>query len=121
MGGDRVCAAAETYIGLVEIGVGLIPAGGGCLFMLERVLDEATGRFPALLTGVGLGAGAALDADLLADRVVKLPGDREAQVAGALGELISYLEFEIKNHPQIPNPDERLESVGELRAAVSGT
>ncbi|MCP4899174.1 MAG: hypothetical protein GY906_19575 [bacterium] len=39
MGGDRVCAAAETYIGLVELGVGLIPAGGGCLFLLERVLD----------------------------------------------------------------------------------
>lgn len=26
----RVQAAAETYIGLVELGVGLIPAGGGC-------------------------------------------------------------------------------------------
>ena len=39
MGGDRVCAAAETYIGLVEVGVGLIPAGGGCMFMLERVLE----------------------------------------------------------------------------------
>ena len=38
MGGDRVCAAAETYIGLVEVGVGLIPAGGGCLYMLERAL-----------------------------------------------------------------------------------
>jgi 3-hydroxyacyl-CoA dehydrogenase len=39
MGADRVCAAAETYMGLVEVGVGLIPAGGGCLLMLERVLD----------------------------------------------------------------------------------
>ncbi len=39
MGGDRVCAAAETYIGLVEVGVGVIPAGGGCCFMLERVLE----------------------------------------------------------------------------------
>jgi len=39
MGGDRVCAAAETYIGLVEVGVGLIPAGGGCRFMIERVLE----------------------------------------------------------------------------------
>jgi len=39
MGGDRACAAAETYIGLVEVGVGLIPAGGGCLLMLERVLE----------------------------------------------------------------------------------
>jgi 3-hydroxyacyl-CoA dehydrogenase len=39
MGGDRVCAAAETYIGLVEVGVGLIPAGGGCRFFIERVLE----------------------------------------------------------------------------------
>ncbi|MCU0302469.1 MAG: 3-hydroxyacyl-CoA dehydrogenase NAD-binding domain-containing protein [Thermoanaerobaculales bacterium] len=42
MGGDRVCAAAESYIGLVEVGVGVIPAGGGCLFMLERVLEGVT-------------------------------------------------------------------------------
>lgn len=27
---DRVRYAAETYMGLVEVGVGLIPAGGGC-------------------------------------------------------------------------------------------
>lgn len=38
MGADRVCAAAETYMGLVEVGVGLIPAGGGCLYMVERAL-----------------------------------------------------------------------------------
>jgi 3-hydroxyacyl-CoA dehydrogenase len=34
--GDRVQAAAETYIGLVEVGVGLIPAGGGTKEMLLR-------------------------------------------------------------------------------------
>lgn len=34
MAADRVRAAAETYIGLVEVGVGLIPAGGGCKNML---------------------------------------------------------------------------------------
>jgi 3-hydroxyacyl-CoA dehydrogenase len=28
---DRILFAAETYFGLVETGVGLIPAGGGCL------------------------------------------------------------------------------------------
>ena len=39
MGGDRVCAAAETYMGLVEVGVGVIPAGGGCWALLERVLE----------------------------------------------------------------------------------
>jgi 3-hydroxyacyl-CoA dehydrogenase len=35
----RVRAAAETYMGLVEAGVGLIPAGGGTKEMLLRVLD----------------------------------------------------------------------------------
>jgi 3-hydroxyacyl-CoA dehydrogenase len=34
--GDRVQAAAETYLGLVEAGVGLIPAGGGTKEMLAR-------------------------------------------------------------------------------------
>ena len=33
---DRVQAAAETYLGLVEAGVGLIPAGGGTKEMLAR-------------------------------------------------------------------------------------
>ena len=36
---DRVQAAAETYIGLVEVGVGLIPAGGGTKEMLARAMD----------------------------------------------------------------------------------
>ena len=33
---DQLVSAAETYIGLVEVGVGLIPAGGGCKEMLLR-------------------------------------------------------------------------------------
>lgn len=37
---DRVRAAAETYIGLVEVGVGIIPAGGGTKEMLVRALDS---------------------------------------------------------------------------------
>ena len=39
MGGDRACVFAETYMGLIEVGVGLVPAGGGHVFMLERVLE----------------------------------------------------------------------------------
>jgi 3-hydroxyacyl-CoA dehydrogenase len=37
--GDRVQAAAESYIGLVEVGVGLIPGGGGTKEMLARAVD----------------------------------------------------------------------------------
>jgi 3-hydroxyacyl-CoA dehydrogenase len=39
--GDRAQAAAETYIGLVEVGVGLIPAGGGTKEMLARAMESA--------------------------------------------------------------------------------
>jgi 3-hydroxyacyl-CoA dehydrogenase len=35
----RIRAAAETYMGLVETGVGLLPAGGGTKEMLVRALD----------------------------------------------------------------------------------
>ncbi len=36
---DKVVAAAETYTGLVEFGVGLIPGGGGTKEMAKRVSD----------------------------------------------------------------------------------
>ena len=36
----RVQAAAESYIGLVEVGVGLIPAGGGTKEMLARSMED---------------------------------------------------------------------------------
>ena len=37
---DRVQAAAETYTGLVEVGVGLIPAGGGTKEMVARASED---------------------------------------------------------------------------------
>ena len=39
--------AAETYMGLVEVGVGLIPGGGGNLRMILNVMDGGTGRMGA--------------------------------------------------------------------------
>ncbi len=36
MGADRIVAHAELYMGLVEVGVGLIPGGGGCKEMVRR-------------------------------------------------------------------------------------
>ena len=39
MHGSRVVAAAETYIGLVEVGAGVIPAGGGTKEMLRRIVN----------------------------------------------------------------------------------
>jgi 3-hydroxyacyl-CoA dehydrogenase len=52
-GGAEICLHAarrqpyaETYIGLVEAGVGLIPAGGGTKEMLLRALDQAAALAP---------------------------------------------------------------------------
>lgn len=39
MHGSRVVASAETYIGLVELGAGVIPAGGGTKEMLRRIVN----------------------------------------------------------------------------------
>jgi 3-hydroxyacyl-CoA dehydrogenase len=47
--GHRVQAAAESYIGLVEVGVGLIPAGGGTKEMLARATASCTAAQDDLL------------------------------------------------------------------------
>ena len=41
MHADKARAAGETYIGLVEVGVGLIPGGGGTKEMTLRAMDAA--------------------------------------------------------------------------------
>lgn len=41
MPADQVIASAETYYGLVEVGVGLIPAGGGCKELTLRASQHA--------------------------------------------------------------------------------
>jgi len=43
---DRVVATLETYIGLVEVGVGVIPAGGGCKELLRRIVTPAMRAAP---------------------------------------------------------------------------
>jgi 3-hydroxyacyl-CoA dehydrogenase len=53
LGADKIVAHAELYMGLVEIGVGLLPSGGGCLNLWkkfvqtipETVIDVDLGKF----------------------------------------------------------------------------
>ncbi len=47
---DKVQAAAETYIGLVELGVGLIPGGGGTKEFTLRAADEMHKNEPETIT-----------------------------------------------------------------------
>lgn len=47
---DKIYAAAETYIGLVELGVGLIPGGGGTKEFVVRAADEMHEDEPETIT-----------------------------------------------------------------------
>jgi 3-hydroxyacyl-CoA dehydrogenase len=47
---DRVVPAAESYIGLVELGVGLIPGGGGTKEFTLRAADEMHDGEPETIT-----------------------------------------------------------------------
>ncbi|MDY0004955.1 MAG: 3-hydroxyacyl-CoA dehydrogenase NAD-binding domain-containing protein, partial [Polyangia bacterium] len=78
MHGQRVQAFAETYMGLVEVGVGLIPGSGGCKEYVLRLTEGIRGGAkPAILpftmkafemaatAKVALGAKEAIDMGIL--------------------------------------------------------
>ena len=46
MAAARIVAAAETYMGLVEVGVGLVPGAGGCKELIRRVVSPAIRQTP---------------------------------------------------------------------------
>lgn len=87
---------------------------------LGRVLEERAERYPDLLGGLELGPHGTLDPEVLTRRALRLAGDRQAKVAEALSELVAYLEFELRNHPRIAEPDRFLSDVEELRAKIEG-
>ena len=76
----RIAAALESYIGLVEVGVGLLPAGGGCKEMAMRAAQEARGGdvFPHIkryFQQIAMGE-VAKSAELARDMGYLRPSDR---------------------------------------------
>jgi 3-hydroxyacyl-CoA dehydrogenase len=76
----RIVAALESYIGLVEVGVGVLPAGGGCKEMALRAAQEARGGdiFPHLkryFQNIAMGE-VAKSAELARDMGYLRPSDR---------------------------------------------
>jgi 3-hydroxyacyl-CoA dehydrogenase len=98
---DKVCAAAETYIGLVELGVGLIPGGGGTKEFVVRAADEMhedepdtitlKNRFLTIATAkVATSAAEAFDLGILRkgkDEIVLNQGRRIAEAKKSVIEL----------------------------------
>jgi len=46
MAAARIVASSETYMGLVEVGVGLVPGAGGCKELVRRVVSPVMKRTP---------------------------------------------------------------------------
>lgn len=77
--GARRCAAAETYMGLVEVGVGLIPAAGGCKEVVRRI-DES------------IPAGVVLDLLPFVQRAFETLGMAKVSTSAAHARSLSFLD-----------------------------
>ena len=86
--------------------------------MIAAIVLDGSEQFPELFEDLVIGAGAVLDPEELVARSLRLAGDRRAQVAQALGELVAYVEFELMNHPEIADPQVFLDALESLRASI---
>ena len=125
MHGSRVVAAAELYTGLVEVGAGVIPAGGGTKEMIRRIVNPPMQTndavvFPYLQrvfeqVGQGDVAKSALEAQEMgilgiSDRIVI---NRDHLLAEAKREVLHLAESGYQ-----PPPPEKVYAAG--RDALSG-
>ena len=103
---DRMVAHTELYMGLVEIGVGLLPAGGGCLNLWKKHVDALPGKvvkdldlakiFVSVFMKIGMAAvsGSAAQAEGngflgLADRIVM---NRDNLIGEAKKEVLKMVD-----------------------------
>jgi 3-hydroxyacyl-CoA dehydrogenase len=86
-GGAEVClpaahiqASAETYIGLVEVGVGLIPGGGGNIGLYEKFIK-------------GLPNGVEVDYQMIANKVFETVAMAKVSTSGEEARENNFLNF----------------------------
>lgn len=118
---DVVREAVELHAKLIfELAAPLIALDGARAVAerLDRILEESAERGRALLEGIRVEAQGTLDPEALIHRALRLAGDRVREVDEALGEIVAYLEFELKNHPKIEDCGPFLEAVDPLRAML---
>lgn len=129
---DKVCASAETYIGLVELGVGLIPGGGGTKEFVLRAADEMhedepdsitlKNRFLTIATAkVATSAAEAYDLGILRkghDEIVMNQGRRIAEAKKSVIEI-----YDSGYTMPVPRNDVKVlgrSALGALYAGING-
>lgn len=126
---DAVHAAAETYIGLVEVGVGLIPGGGGTKEMAMRAGDRnvkediETNYLQQLFINVGT-AKVATSAHEAFDSAIFRPGtdhisiNPDRRIADAKRNLLNIWE---RGYTQpAPRTDIKVQGRGGLGGLIAG-
>ncbi len=125
MHGNRVVAAAELYIGLVEVGAGVIPAGGGTKEMIRRIVNPpmqtrdavAFPYYQRVFEQVGMGAVATSAVEGLEMSILSSPDriiiNRDHLLAEAKREVLHMAEGGYQ-----PPPPEKVFAAG--RDVLSG-
>jgi 3-hydroxyacyl-CoA dehydrogenase len=109
---QKARVAAESYIGLVETGVGLLPAGGGCKEMLARwSKSKEKGPFPVsrhafeiiAVAAVSTSAAEAMEYRFL-NKNDAITLDRERLLTDAKADAIALAEAKARGEWQPPTP-----------------
>jgi len=118
---DVVREALEIHLKLIsELSAPLVALDGprDVSNRLNRIVEESASRGHKVLEGIHFSETGSLDPSLVEHRALRQPGDRLREVDEALGEIVAYLEFELKNHPGIQDCEPFLEAVDPLRAML---
>jgi 3-hydroxyacyl-CoA dehydrogenase len=125
MAGNAVRAAAETYIGQVEFGAGVVPAGGGCLRLYQRnvaALPDPSDVYPAFrktfetigMAKVATSAAEARDLGFLRRQDTwSMYGDHRVADAKDLALAMARSGFEP------PRPDQSIPVLGRAGVALA--
>jgi hypothetical protein len=85
---------------------------------MQSLLDDVSGRYPKLLKNLRCGRAGGIDPAEVERRALRISGDRERHVRDALAEVVTYLEFELRNHPKIADAEIFLDALEGLRATL---
>ncbi|HEY8394193.1 MAG TPA: 3-hydroxyacyl-CoA dehydrogenase family protein, partial [Thermaerobacter sp.] len=93
--GARVVAAAETYLGLVEVGVGVIPAGGGTKEMLVRAIEDVpevfSGKYAQTPGPATTDMTGRVNLQVLVNRVFETIGTARVATSAAEARQLGFL------------------------------
>jgi hypothetical protein len=108
----------SKLLGELVMPIVALEGGEGIRIRLADVLADTARNHGSLLGGISVGPCGMLNPEPIIERALKMGGDREEIISVAMGELVAYLEFELKNHPSIPSAEAILDGICDLRAKI---